>query len=69
MIGRAWNGVCNVEKKQAPRQQRGDADMDLLRRNAIKDGQKQGGRQDTGQDDVHNVELVTASYRHRESDI
>ena len=68
MIGRAWYGVGNVDEEQSERQQRGHTDVDLLRRYAVEDGQKQRWRQDARQDNVHHVELVTATNCHRERD-
>ena len=69
MIGRSWNGIGNVDEEQAKRQQRGDADVDLLRRDAVEDGEQHGGREDAGQDDVHDIELVASMNRHREGDV
>ena len=66
MVGRARHGVSNVDEEDAEREQGTDADVDLHRRDAVEDGQQHGGREDPGQNDVHHVELVTATKHHRE---
>ena len=66
MVGGARHGVGHVDEEEAEREQSGDADVDLLRRDAVEDGQKDGGREDARQDDVHHVELVPATKHHRE---
>ena len=69
MVGCAWNSVGNFEEEQAERQQRDRADMDLLRRDAVEDGEKQRWREHARQNDVHHVELVATTDCHRERDV
>ena len=69
VVGGARHGVGYVDEEDTPGQQRRDADVHLLRRDAVEDGQQQRGREDARQQDVHHVELVTASQRHREGDV
>ena len=60
MVGSARYRVCDVQQKQPEAEQRGDSYVHLLRRRAEEDREENGGGEDAGQDDVHDVERVFA---------
>jgi len=69
VVGRARYSVGDVDKEEAEREQSGDPDVDLLRRNTVEDRQEQRRGEDARENHVHDVELVPSAKSNFESDV